>query len=224
MTTDPILRLGLFLLLIGSICWPLEWLVPLRAPRVTPRAWAIDLGWMVLGALTLTFVVGPALRHLPLEPATDHRALRFTLAFVGAELASYFSHRAMHSFAFLRRFHAVHHAPRELDWLKTWHQHPLDVALHGLAVGLPGVLLGVPFAGLGALVLIRRLWSAILHANVRVRLGVLEYAIASPHFHHAHHANGSANFAGLFPWLDRLFGTHASMRECRALLPRRAVP
>lgn len=224
MTTEPVLRLALFLALIGSICWPLEQLFPKRAPRFTPKAWALDLFWLSLGALTLTFIVGPTLKWLALEPASDHRALRFAVAFFAAELASYFSHRAMHSFAFLRRFHAVHHAPQELDWLKTWHQHPVDVALHGLAVGLPGVLLGVPFAGLGALVLIRRLWSAVLHANIRVRLGVLEHVIASPHFHHTHHARSFTNFAGLFPWLDRLFGTHATMAECRALLPRRAVP
>jgi len=210
MTTEPFLRLALFLALIGSICWPLEWLFPKRSPRFTPKAWALDLFWLSLGALTLSFIVGPTLKWLALEPAVDHRALRFAFAFFAAELASYASHRAMHSFSFLRRFHAVHHAPRELDWLKTWHQHPVAVAIHGLAVGLPRVLPGLPLPG--------------LHATIRVRLGVLEHVIASPHFHHTHHARSFTNFAGLFPWLDRLFGTHATMDECRTLLPRRAVP
>jgi sterol desaturase/sphingolipid hydroxylase (fatty acid hydroxylase superfamily) len=122
---------------------------------------------------------------------------------------AYGSHRAMHEVPWLWRFHAVHHAPRELDWLKAWRQHPVDVAIHAWCVGLPGVLLGAPLSGLASLVLLRRLWTALLHANVRLKLGPLEHVIVSPEFHQTHHAGSVVNYAGLFPWLDRLFGTSA---------------
>jgi sterol desaturase/sphingolipid hydroxylase (fatty acid hydroxylase superfamily) len=48
---------------------------------------------------------------------------------------------------------------------------------------------------------------------VRWRYGWLEWLIATPPFHHWHHTNDgrqyiNKNFAGLFPWVDKLFGTH----------------
>ena len=54
------------------------------------------------------------------------------------------------------------------------------------------------------------LWSFFIHANVRWRLGPLEWLISTPAFHHWHHTNDehrNRNFAAIFPWLDRLFRT-----------------
>lgn len=225
MTTELLtlpLRVAAFLALVGSVCWPLELLYPRIAPRLSLRAWLVDVSWLTLGALTLTLVVGPVLRWVQLDSTPAW--WRLGLAMLGAEFASYGVHRAMHEVPWLRRFHAVHHEPVELDWLKAWRQHPLDVALHALAVGLPGALLGAPLSSLAALVLLRRLYTSLLHANVNLRFGWLEHVVATPHFHHMHHHHGAANFAGLFPWIDRLFGTHTRHLECRQMLPRRAVP
>lgn len=207
-TTDLLTRLVralAFLALAGALLWPLELLWPRVRPRFTPRAWAGDVGWLLLGALTLSFVVGPVLRDFAVPAAPS--ALRLIAAFLGAELMAYASHRAMHELPSLWRFHAVHHAPKELDWLKAWRQHPVDVAIHALCVGLPGALLGAPLSSLAALVLLRRLWTGLLHANVRLPLGALEGLVVTPDFHHAHHVDGRVNFAGLLPCLDVLFGT-----------------
>lgn len=220
---ELLLRTAGFLLLAGSLLWPLEQLRPRWQPRITPRAWLNDLAWLVCGAATLTFVVGPFLRFLTLE--TSRSGARLFLAFIGAELMAYLVHRALHEVPWLWRFHRVHHAPRELDWLKAWRQHPVDVALHALAVALPGVLLGAPLSGLAPLVLLRRLWTGLLHANVDLDFGPLEGVIATPKFHHLHHHPEpryfNANYAGLFPWLDTLFGTR--VHERRDLLPTRAL-
>jgi len=207
MSSTTIERSLAFVALMGAVCWPLELLWPRRAPRFTPRTWLADLGWLVLGAFTLTWLVGPLLRAVPVTPSPT--PLKLVLAFIGAEVMAYASHRAMHEVPWLWRFHAVHHGPRELDWLKAWRQHPIDVAIHALCVGLPGVLLGAPLSGLAGFLLVRRLWTALLHANTRMTLGPLENVIVSPDFHHLHHARGGVNYAGLFPWLDRLFGTAA---------------
>jgi len=45
---------------------------------------------------------------------------------------------------------------------------------------------------------------------VRWRFGPLEHLIATPAFHHWHHTNDAYrdhNYAALFPWVDRLFGS-----------------
>ncbi|WP_339360815.1 sterol desaturase family protein [Iodobacter fluviatilis] len=50
------------------------------------------------------------------------------------------------------------------------------------------------------------------HANVRWRFGPLEWLIATPAFHHWHHANEAEgqrdhNYAAMFPLIDLVFST-----------------
>ena len=61
----------------------------------------------------------------------------------------------------------------------------------------PLVLLGIPLG---------------VHANLRMPGGAWSEVVASPAFHQRHHARDAAtmNFASLFPWLDRIFGTHSA--------------
>jgi sterol desaturase/sphingolipid hydroxylase (fatty acid hydroxylase superfamily) len=162
----------------------------------------------VLGAPVLEALA--ALR----EPAQGvGRAL---LVVVLADVAGYWIHRLMHRVPWLWRFHAVHHAPTHLAWYQTWRQHPVDFVLHGVVVGVPGALLGVSLSELSSVVLLRKALTVFLHANVRWRFGALEQLIATPAFHHLHHGAGDdeldCNFAGTFPWVDRLFGTYRRPR------------
>jgi len=56
------------------------------------------------------------------------------------------------------------------------------------------------------------LWGFFVHANLRWRFGPLEWLLATPAFHHWHHTNDgpdcvNKNYAAMFPWVDRMFGT-----------------
>jgi sterol desaturase/sphingolipid hydroxylase (fatty acid hydroxylase superfamily) len=54
-------------------------------------------------------------------------------------------------------------------------------------------------------------WSFIVHANVRWRLGWLEQIISTPSFHRWHHTNDAMrnrNYAAILPVFDRIFGTY----------------
>ena len=67
--------------------------------------------------------------------------------------------------------------------------------------------------------IIGTVWSFFIHANVRCRLGPVEWLISTPAFHHWHHTNDEhrdRNFAAIFPLYDRVFGT--------AWLPRHWPP
>jgi sterol desaturase/sphingolipid hydroxylase (fatty acid hydroxylase superfamily) len=141
------------------------------------------------------------------------RALQFVEALLIVELIGYWMHRAFHVVPFMWRIHAVHHSSEHLDWLAALRVHPLDQTLTRTAQFVPLYLLGFSAETFGGLTLVLGLWAIFLHANVRLRFGLLEHVLATPHFHHWHHAGETqANFSGLFPWVDRLFGTRAAER------------
>ena len=77
---------------------------------------------------------------------------------------------------------------------------------------LPSVLaLGFATAPLVAFAILYQWQSLLIHANVRLGFGPLRWIIASPQFHHWHHADApeafDKNFAGQLPILDLAFGT-----------------
>jgi sterol desaturase/sphingolipid hydroxylase (fatty acid hydroxylase superfamily) len=60
-------------------------------------------------------------------------------------------------------------------------------------------------------VLVATIWGFFIHANMRMRLGPLEWLISTALFHHWHRTTSTQrdrNYASMLPWIDRLFGTH----------------
>jgi sterol desaturase/sphingolipid hydroxylase (fatty acid hydroxylase superfamily) len=88
-----------------------------------------------------------------------------------------------------------------------------------LAQGVPIPLLGYPPTIVAAYVPLLSFDAVFLHANVSWDLGPLGLVNASPAFHRWHHAREAAghgrNFAGLFPFIDAVFGTLYLPRGCR---------
>jgi sterol desaturase/sphingolipid hydroxylase (fatty acid hydroxylase superfamily) len=207
-----LLGAAVFLALCAGIMVPLERLAPRAGCRPRLGDAAICITCFFANTLLMA-ALGPRLLA-PLERACASGALptaaRLVAAFVLADLIGYLLHRAMHGVPWLWRIHRVHHAARELSWLEAWRQHPFDFLAHGIAAGIPGALLGVSLSQLAALVVARKAWTAFLHADVDLRLRWLTPFIATPAFHHAHHAGDARrNFAGTFPLWDALFATSA---------------
>ena len=71
--------------------------------------------------------------------------------------------------------------------------------------------LGFSRATFGAFLVVTTVQAIFIHANVRLRFGGLRWLIATPQFHHWHHALDpdarDSNFAGELPVIDWLFGT-----------------
>lgn len=127
-----------------------------------------------------------------------------------ADFLGYFSHRLFHGRG-LWRFHAIHHSAEDLDWLAATRVHPINEVGNRVLQVVPLYLLGFRGEALAALVPILTFWALLVHANLRWDFGPLRYIIASPTFHRWHHTSQEEgldrNFAGLFPWIDALFGT-----------------
>jgi sterol desaturase/sphingolipid hydroxylase (fatty acid hydroxylase superfamily) len=127
-----------------------------------------------------------------------------------ADLLAYGVHRLFHR-GRLWRFHAVHHSSTHVDWLSSVRLHPVNDALTRIVQALPIVLLGFDPALLAAYVPLLTFYALFVHANVPWGFGPFRYLLASPAFHRWHHAAEeeglNRNFAGLFPFIDVLFGT-----------------
>ena len=202
---------------------PLEYALPLRGVKLFDRSRKLDwLHALVTPLLTAALLaglgatLGAFLRaHAPTPihvfVAKLPFAASFALSVLLAEVGAYAVHYAMHRIPFLWRFHAIHHAPEQLDFLAGMRRHPVDTVLSVGAVSLPAYVLGFPLANVAAFAIVFQLWTIFVHADVAIRLGPLERVISSPFFHHGHHDRSETapkNLASLLSFLDVIFGTY----------------
>jgi sterol desaturase/sphingolipid hydroxylase (fatty acid hydroxylase superfamily) len=136
--------------------------------------------------------------------------LQTVLVLLISDVVGYWSHRLRHTQVFWP-FHAIHHASIRLDWLAAARMHPIDDIVDNVCVGLPILLLGFDlrlFAFLGPALILHTL---LVHANVTWSFGPLRFVFVSPALHRWHHARkhetDAHNFAGVFAFVDLIFGT-----------------
>jgi len=210
--------MGLSLLLFA----PLEGLMPARkngrhAPvadwihfwvNPTVGAWVALTCFALLGASIRALLPVSFLNWIADKPLW----LQLLLAVALAELWGYWAHRLAHSIPWLWRFHRVHHSIEQMTWVSAHRQHPFDVIWTIAGANLPAFALGVGLKPLAAFILIERLYTVFLHANLDCTYGWAGRFFASPRFHHWHHDAGDVgqhrNFAGMFSCLDWIFGTY----------------
>jgi len=213
------------LVVLGILFVPLEKLRPVRRGQQVLRTGVRTdvlhfvltgtLGTIALLALAVIVVV-PLQALAPSGLATAIRsqpaALQLVEAILLVDVVGYWAHRAHHEIPLLWKLHRVHHSSEEMDWLAAAHLHPLDSATTKIVAIAPLALLGFRRATFGAALVLLALHAIFQHANFRVRFGALGQVVSSPHFHHWHHTGDvearDRNYSGLFPWVDRCFGTY----------------
>jgi sterol desaturase/sphingolipid hydroxylase (fatty acid hydroxylase superfamily) len=211
------------LVVLAIIFIPLERLFALRPRQVLRRGWRTDVvhylingAALQIGLVIAVAVMGTVLRAF--VPPSCRAAvaaspgwLQIVAVLAIVSVGGYAGHRAAHEVPFLWRFHRVHHSIRELDWLAANHLHPLDQIFIRSAAVIPVYALGFGRVSLGVFVVVLTLQAIFIHANVRMTFGPLRWVIATPQFHHWHHAREpqayNSNYAGEFPAIDALFGT-----------------
>jgi sterol desaturase/sphingolipid hydroxylase (fatty acid hydroxylase superfamily) len=211
------------LVVLAIIFIPLERLFAVRPRQVLRPGWRTDvvhylingaalkvglvISVAVVGTLLREFVPGPFRAAIAASPGWVQIVAALSITTVGG----YAGHRAAHEVPLLWRFHRVHHSVRQMDWLAANHLHPLDQIFIRSAAVLPLYALGFGRISLGAFVILTTLQAVFVHANVRLTFGPLRWVIATPQFHHWHHAREplayNSNYAGEFPAVDALFGT-----------------
>jgi sterol desaturase/sphingolipid hydroxylase (fatty acid hydroxylase superfamily) len=224
----PALAIDFFvlnLLLYSAVLVPLERLFALRpAQKVFRPQWVVDLSYFFINSLLIevltVFTLQPALilfnwarvDWLIGAIGSMHVALQVPLIVLLADFTQYWVHRTFHSVPFLWPFHAVHHSAEEMDWLAGSRLHLVDVILTRSLVYVPVFVLGFSEIALLVYVFLVAAQATFIHANVRWRWRPLQRWLATPAFHHWHHAAEheatDKNFCVHTPIWDVLFGTY----------------
>jgi sterol desaturase/sphingolipid hydroxylase (fatty acid hydroxylase superfamily) len=136
----------------------------------------------------------------------------------------YLWHRANHSVPLLWRFHRTHHADREVDVTTAMRFHTGEIVISTLLR-----LAVIPLFGL-------HVWQVIAYETLLVPVIAFHHSnvalpdawdqrlrtiLVSPNMHRVHHSNWQpetdSNFASVFSFWDRLWGTYRFRKDIRTL-------
>jgi sterol desaturase/sphingolipid hydroxylase (fatty acid hydroxylase superfamily) len=136
---------------------------------------------------------------------------------LAGDFISYWRHRLEHT-RLLWPTHAIHHSDVEMTWMTLMRFHPFN-RLTTVAVDL-GLLamLGFPEWALIANFVVRHYYGEFIHADLPWMYGPLRHVFVSPVMHRWHHARdvvgAGSNFATVFSFIDRGFGTYHVPGPC----------
>lgn len=224
--TSPLTRL-LPILVTLAIATLIEVIVPLRKQL----RWVHGRVLTNLALMAITLALGLALnialalgsgyveqRELGVLQVFELSAVpSFVLSLLALDLTTYAVHRLMHQTPILWRVHLVHHIDPAVDATTAFRQHPLEGVLRFSFLAATAWTLGASPAAIAVYRLLGSLNSILEHANIRVPRA-LDRALVrfwvTPDMHKVHHSRErtetDSNYANLFSFFDRLFGTYTA--------------
>jgi sterol desaturase/sphingolipid hydroxylase (fatty acid hydroxylase superfamily) len=174
---------------------------------------------LALGAAYFTASGAGLLRVVGVSGATA-----FIVALLALDGATYLVHRLMHRTPIMWRVHRVHHIDASVDATTAFRQHPIEGVLRFSFIAATAWSLGAPPAAITVYRLLGALNSVLEHANIRVPRWLDQIAVlvwVTPDMHKVHHSRDpsetDSNYANLFSFFDRLFGTFTSS-SCGSLV------
>ncbi|MFJ6214783.1 sterol desaturase family protein [Streptomyces sp. NPDC092296] len=205
-----------FFFLMGVIAYLalLERIIPYE------RGWHPSRGeWGWYGLYFLLTMVGGGLAQFavmavvglvaPLHPVLD-LWVEIPFALLAGSLAGYLIHRWGHTNAWLWRLHGVHHVPEKVNVANNGVNHILDVLFSQGSVQLALALLGFSQSSVFAVGLFVVAQGYFIHANIDVRIGLLNHIFTSPEQHRLHHSTDlseAGHFGSDLSIWDHLFNS-----------------
>lgn len=134
------------------------------------------------------------------------------------DFSSWWVHWIMHRYAWLWKFHLIHHSDTKVDVTTGLRHHPGDSLLRGLFFLLFILLSGAPMYAVMIYQTLVVAFTAFTHANIRLpnKLDMaLSLVVVSPHMHKVHHHREQpytdTNYGAVFSCWDRLLGTFSQL-------------
>ena len=189
------------------------------------QRWTANLGLFFVDLLLVGIPVGAAAFWFILFAESQNWGLmnqidspfwiKAVIGFICLDGLLYFQHRLSHKLPILWQLHRVHHADTEMDVTTANRVHPLEsIWLIFLRVSLC-ILLGIPLLVLIFYQIALNVVSIFNHANIRFPTGIeraINKLFVTPAMHETHHSadikDFDTNFAFVFSFWDRCFGTY----------------
>ena len=210
-----------------AVLWTLESMLPLyryeprRLRRALPNIGLTFL--LVLTNLALSFVTAGVSQF-----SVNRRfGLLFlfeippwligVLGVLALDLFTYFAHVLLHKSWLGWRFHRVHHSDAEVNVTTAFRQHPGETVWRILWYALALAVFGLPLWVVLVYLVISTLNAQLEHANTRYPAPLdrlLRLLVVTPDMHKIHHSREQfqtdTNYANIFSFWDRVFGTYTS--------------
>jgi sterol desaturase/sphingolipid hydroxylase (fatty acid hydroxylase superfamily) len=155
-----------------------------------------------------------------LNQSTPPLWLAIAVSVVGIDAIAYLWHRANHAAPLLWRFHRAHHSDPTFTATTALRFHPGELLLALPLRLLTVAALGVPIVGVIVFEVVFAFSNFLEHGNIQLgpRLEqTLALVFVTPAIHRWHHGRGrsqlDSNYATIFSFWDRLFGTFVDARS-----------
>jgi len=136
------------------------------------------------------------------------------LAVLLLDLVRWQLHRALHRLPWLWRLHQVHHSDIDYDCTVGLRFHPLEALASSAVLVLAVAALGAPPSAVLLSDALTLALGFVAHGNVSLPRRwdrVVRWVLVTPDVHRIHHSckrsESMSNFASVFSFWDRLFGT-----------------
>ena len=138
------------------------------------------------------------------------------LFFLVDDICFYAYHRSLHTHpVWYRKYHKPHHEFKQVFGIVSHATHPVEMLLQSVGAMLGPLLLGVPRQTFW-LWLVLRQWQGIEdHCGYEFPFSLSclwPTAFGGAPFHDLHHSKNCGNFASVFPFIDRAFGTEIKIK------------
>lgn len=212
--------------LIAFVCvlFVLERLLPLRRQtRLFWRRLMVNLVVTLFALAVASLAVQPLAawvfrveqgRFGLLHVADVPSLLRAALGFLLLDLTFYYWHQANHRFAWLWRFHNVHHMDQDMDVSTAFRFHFGEILLSAGFRVLQLAALGVSPGTYLIYEFVFQANTLFHHSNLRLPIGferLLNLLLVTPRMHGIHHSQvrdeTNSNYSVVFPWWDRIHRT-----------------
>lgn len=214
-----------WLYLLMAVVFLAEKVIPAdRQQRVFSVGMIQDfVGWFVIGGMVRVVLVGAMVAGLYWFCSRFLSGLRIDavsawpivivslLAVLAGDLLNWFHHYIRHKIEVFWLFHTIHHSQEQMNMFTDLRVHIVEYAIAKPITILPLFVLGLDVQLAFWLTLVIESYTRIYHSNLRTNYGPLRYLLVTPQSHRIHHSalpqHMDKNFAVIFSFWDRLFGT-----------------
>jgi sterol desaturase/sphingolipid hydroxylase (fatty acid hydroxylase superfamily) len=203
----------------GALFFATEWLWPAGEHRPfhdLVKNSAAALMTICLGSVTIAALAVASSRFAsPLAGIESQPTwLRIAAFVLAADAARYAVHRLMHRPGWWR-VHRFHHSIEFVNWFTGLRASPVHIVLFSAPLPLLAWLLQVDPVAQAMNLTVMTLSNHLMHTNTRIPEGLqrrVEWVLVTPRYHRPHHSTDPScrdtNFAAMFSFWDRLFGTY----------------